>query len=202
MTEKSTIRIGFVGLSPRGSWASIAHFPYLRQAARYRITAICNSSLARAEAAKQAFGLPPTVNVYENAVALANDPNVDLVVCSVRVDKHYDICKAAIEAGKDCLTEWPLGKGVDEAKQLYRLAQERGVRTVIGLQGRQNDAVNQIRRLVGNGVVGRVLSTTVMSAAGCLGPQELERHKYLNERAIGGDMLSIFFGHCEYTRKF
>ena len=41
---------------------------------------------------------------------LAADPDVQLVVCSIRVDKHYTVCKAALAAGKDVFSEWPLGK--------------------------------------------------------------------------------------------
>ena len=195
MTQLEPIRIGFVGLSADGGWAAKAHYPYLRQTSSYRITALCNSSLAHAEAAKHHFDLPPSVNTYSDPAALANDANVDLVVCCVRVDKHYDICKAAVEAGKDCFAEWPLGKNVEEARQLYEMATERGVRTVIGLQGRQNATVNRVKRLVESRTIGRVLSTSVVCAAGCLGAQDVARLRYLNERAVGGDIVSVFFGH-------
>lgn len=200
MTETSAIRVGLVGLSTDGGWASLAHFPYLQQSSFYRITALCNSSLARAEAARAHFDLSPSVvKVYGDAVALANDPDIDLVVCCVRVDKHYKVCRAAIEARKDCLTEWPLGKCLEETEELADLALKYGVRTVICLQGRRNVALQKMRQLLRDGIIGRVLSTSVISATGCLGLQEPARLKYVNEQDTGGDMVSLFFGHCKRT---
>jgi hypothetical protein len=38
-------------------------------------------------------------------IALATDPDVDLVVCSLRVDKHFLTIKPSIIAGKDIFVE-------------------------------------------------------------------------------------------------
>src|ERR1700721_2391602 len=102
------IRIGFIGLSASGRGASDAHFPYLRGSPKYTITALCNSSVEAAHAAIKAHNLPSSTKAYGSPQDLANDPDVDLVVCSVRVDRHYDAIIPALEAGKDCFCEWPL----------------------------------------------------------------------------------------------
>ena len=195
----AAIRIGFVGLSPNGSWAAKAHFPYLQQTSKYCITALCNSTIAATEASIKYFGLSSSVRAYASYTELANDPTVDLVICSVRVDKHYDICRAAIQAGKDCWSEWPLGKDLSQARELQALAVERGIRTVVALPSRVNPFVNTIRRLVCDGKIGRVLSTTVFSCGGSVGAQDPLRLKFLNEKEIGGNLVTIFFAHCEYA---
>ncbi|KAF8542810.1 hypothetical protein BDD12DRAFT_823497 [Trichophaea hybrida] len=41
----------------------------------------------------------------------------------------------ALEAGKMAFVEWPLGANLSEAEELARIAEEKGVRTVVGLQG-------------------------------------------------------------------
>lgn len=69
---------------------------------------------------------------------LAKDPNIDLVVCSVRVDRHFETIAPSLRAGKDVFVEWPLGKSAAEARELLKLKNEGGVkRAIVGLQARQ-----------------------------------------------------------------
>ena len=199
LVKMAAIRIGFVGLLPNGSWTAKAHFPYLQQTNKYCITALCNSTIAAAEASIKYFGLSCSVRAYGSYTELANEPTVDLVICSVRVDKHYDICRAAIQAGKDCWSEWPLGKDLSQAREMQALAIERGICTVIALPSRVNPFVNTIRRLVCDEKIGRVLSTTTFSCGGSVGAQDPVRLKCLNEKQYGGNLVTIFFAHCEYA---
>ena len=104
---------------------------------------------------------------------------------------------AAVQAGKDCWSEWPLEKDLSQAWELQVLAIERGIRTVIALPSRVNLFLNMIRRLVCNEKKGRVLSTTGFSCGGSVGAQDPVRLKYLNEKEYGGDLVTIFFAHCE-----
>lgn len=67
---------------------------------------------------------------------MAADPNVELVVVSVEVRKHYQLAMPALRAGKDVFVEWPLGVSVQQAKEMVRVAEEKGVRNMVGLQGR------------------------------------------------------------------
>lgn len=132
------VRIGFIGLSASQSWASIAHIHYLRASPDYKIVALANSSLQSAQNAIKAHSLPVSTKAYGSADELAKDPDVDLVVCSVNVSKHYALIKPALEHGKMAFVEWPLGRTLQEAEELTSLAKERGVRTVVGLQGRKS----------------------------------------------------------------
>ena len=68
---------------------------------------------------------------------------------------------------------------------------------MIALPSRVNPFVNTIRRLVCNGKIGRVLSTTVFSCGGSVGAQDPVRLKYLNEKEYSGNLVTIFFAHCQ-----
>ena len=73
------IRVGIIGLSPNAvtSWASAAHLPYLLACnGKYEIRALCNSSVASAQAAIDTYKLPPSTKAYGNPQDLANDPDV------------------------------------------------------------------------------------------------------------------------------
>jgi len=127
---------------------------------------------------------------------LAKDKDIDLIVCSVRVDRHLATISPSLKAGKDVFVEWPLGKNLTEAKELLRLKNEGGVKTaVVGLQARQSPIVKKLKQLVDEGRVGKVLSSSWMGQGGNLGPTVQEGYEYLSQREVGGNLVSIHFGH-------
>jgi len=56
-------------------------------------------------------------------------------VCVVRVDRHYECLKHVIAAGKTCFVEWPLASNLAHATELLELAEQKGIKTMVGLQG-------------------------------------------------------------------
>jgi predicted dehydrogenase len=190
------IRIGFIGLSAVSSWGSQAHLPYLKESSKYTIVALCNTSVESAKAAIAKYELPASTKAYGSYKDVANDPDVDLIVCSVRVDRHYDAVKPALEAGKDVYCEWPLGKNLEEGLELAELAKKKGVRTMVGLQARQADFVKKVKEVVDSGRIGKILSVTFVGAGSNLGPTEMVNYEYLNHKEVGGNLVTIHFSHC------
>lgn len=195
------IRVGIIGLSsatgeasasPGDGWAASAHLPYLITSPHYAIVALCNSSVDSAKAAVKKYGLPPTTKTYGTPEDLANDPDVDLVVCCVRVDRHYKVMKPVLEKGKDAFIEWPLASNLNEAEELTAIAKEKGSKTMVGLQGRMDPRVQKLRELIKDGKIGDVQSTTITANAGGLGGAlEPPGIDYLSKKAVGGNLLTI-----------
>ena len=79
------------------------------------------------------------------------------------VPSHYEATKAAIEAGKHVLTEWPLGQDTAEAEELADLARAKGVQTAVGLQSRVSPALLFVKEQIEAGYVGEVLSCSVIT---------------------------------------
>lgn len=192
------------GTSPRrnhrplrhlSSWSVKAHLPYLKSSSKYTITGVCNSTLASSEASIKTHQLP-SAKPYGSPADLAASPDVDLVVCSVRVDRHYETIKPALEAGKDCFVEWPLASNLAQATELAELAERKGVKTVIGLQGVMSPVTRRVKQLVDEGAIGRVVSSSVVAFMPELaGPEVFESLDYLNDVETGGNVLVIPFGH-------
>jgi hypothetical protein len=86
---------------------------------------------------------------------------VDIVAVSVNVPQHYDLIRPALEAGKDVFSEWPLARNLAEADELVQLAKEKGVRTSVGLQARQNPSILKAKEIVASGKLGKILNTTL-----------------------------------------
>lgn len=197
------VRIGLVGLSKSAtvSWASVAHLPYLLSPhgkARYEIMPLCNSSLESAKRAVEAFKLPPATKTYGDAAQLAADPDVDLVVCNVRVDRNHEIIRLSVAAGKAVFCERPLAPNLDQVRDLVDLAREKGERTMIGTQGRVSPVVVKIRQLLEQGRIGKVLSSGVRAAGGSNDRLAFsEFMDYFTQRSIARNFVTIGVGHCE-----
>ncbi|KAH7407016.1 hypothetical protein DE146DRAFT_649068 [Phaeosphaeria sp. MPI-PUGE-AT-0046c] len=188
-------RIGLIGLSAKGSWASRSHLEYLQKTELYKISALQNSSKSSAEAAAKEYGLGD-VATHDNPASIASDPNVDIVAVSVNVPQHYNLIRPALEAGKDVFSEWPLARNLSEAEELVQLAKEKGVRTMVGLQARQNPSVLKAKEIVASGKLGKILGTTLYGHGAILGGSVDESFLYGLPLEAGANLVTIPFGHA------
>ena len=193
------LRIGLIGLSTsaKTSWASSTHLPYLKSSPnKYVITALCNSTLESAQSAVTSYNLDPSTKAYGDPEALAADPDIDLVVCCVRVDKHYETIKPSILAGKHVFVEWPLASNLPQGLELHKLAQQKGIRTMIGLQARVSPIVLKLKSLLDEGRIGPVLSSTVAAVSGVGASDQLSSGlAYFLDRKVGGNGITIAYAH-------
>lgn len=133
--------------------------------------------------------------------ALAQDPDVDLVVSCVQVDSHASTITPSILAGKDIFVEWPLEANLFKATELFNLAQKHRVRNVMGLQAGHTPIVQQIKTIVDSGRIGKVNSSSNVSNFPDFGATQNQAVKYFADREVGGNMVSIHFGHAmEYMK--
>ena len=149
-TDTPVIRIGFVGLSSTG-WAAMALAPSLLDPEvkkRFKVVAISttNSESAAAAASKYSEFFGHEIKAYHgDASQIASDPEVDLVAIAVKVPYHKEVAEKAIAAGKPLFLEYQAGRTPDETREIARLAREKGVRSLIGLQGRHSPAARKVR---------------------------------------------------------
>ena len=92
--------------------------------------------------------------------------------------------------------EWPLAKNLAEAETLLHLSKNHGVkRTAVGLQGRFAPVIWKLKDLIREGRIGKVLSSTWTGSAGNGGPTESENLKYLGDKDVGANLVTVHFGH-------
>ena len=134
---------------------------------------------------------------FSDLAELIAVPEVDIVAVTVKVPHHFEIVKAAINAGKHVYCEWPLGNGHAEAEELDRRAQAKCSLGVVGTQARVAPEIVQLCRLIEGGLVGQVLSTMLVAPGGGWGGSIPEKRTgaYLLDRAIGATLLTIPLGH-------
>ncbi|MDX3910499.1 MAG: Gfo/Idh/MocA family oxidoreductase [Sphingobium sp.] len=186
--------VGIVGLQPGRSWAAVAHVPALRAlSGDFEIVGVANTSRESAEKAAAAMDI---ARAFTDVAQLVAAPEIDVVTVTVKVPHHFEIVKAAIQAGKHVYCEWPLGNGLGEAEELARLAREKGVLGVVGTQARVAPEIVHLRRLIEDGFIGEVLSTTLVGWGGAWGGSiPTKQIAYVLDRANGATLLTIPLGH-------
>src|SRR5207248_9453047 len=125
---------------------------------------------------------------------MVTQPDVDVVAVTVKVPHHRQLVSAALAAGKSVYCEWPLARDVDGARTMAALADEQGVPTVVGLQGRQAPAIEFVEGLPRDGYVGEVLSTTMVGLS-VAGDSVVKANAYMLDKANGANALTIAVGH-------
>src|SRR5437763_5945875 len=184
---ESTLGVGIIGVNPAWGWAATAHIPALRALPNYEIRALSARSAESARAVGQAFGVSSVFSDHEQLVI---QPDVDVVVVTVKVPHHRELVFAALAAGKAVYCEWPLGRDLDDARAMAALAAEKGVRTVVGLQARQAPAVQFVQEMLRDGYVGEVLSTTMVGLS-VRGDVVGRPNAYMLDKTSGANLLTV-----------
>ncbi|MFQ5895266.1 MAG: Gfo/Idh/MocA family oxidoreductase [Nitrospinota bacterium] len=73
---------------------------------------------------------------------------VDVVSVAVPTSRHVPIAREFLEAGVHVLVEKPICQDLEEARELFRLAGERGVALHVGHVERFNGAVQELKKIV------------------------------------------------------
>ena len=189
MSNGEQVRVGVVGASPPG-FGDRAHLPAVRSAAGLVLEAVCTTREETARTAAERWGAPKW---YAGMDALCADPEVDVVTVAVRPRFHHPLSMAALRAGKAVFCEWPLALDTAEAREMAALAEERGIPTAVGLQGRFSPAIAWARRLVADGAVGRPLSFVVSQM---LSKFDVDRDRaWLVHHEEASGALFVAFGH-------
>src|SRR5437764_8579421 len=188
---ESMLGVGIIGVNPVRGWAAEAHIPALRALPNYEIRALSAHSAESERAAGEAFGVSA---VFSDHQQLVTQPNIDVVAVTVKAPRHRELVAAALAAGKAVYCEWPLGRDLDDARAMAALAAEQGVRTVVGLQGRQAPAIGFVQELLSDGYVGEVLSTTMVGVS-VASDSVVQANAYMLDETNGANALTIAVGH-------
>jgi predicted dehydrogenase len=184
------LRVGIVGANIERGFAIAAHIPALQVLPGFEITAVCTTREASANQAAAYLGIPLA---FTDPARLAEHPDVDVVAVSVRVPSHREVVLTALAAGKHVYCEWPLGRNLEEGRELLAAAESAGVRHLVGLQARGAPWANYVRDLVAQGYVGRVVSAT-MAVSSASRPPSADS-AFMLDRASGMNPLAIAGGH-------
>ncbi|MDH7508172.1 MAG: Gfo/Idh/MocA family oxidoreductase [Methanomassiliicoccales archaeon] len=118
-----------------------------------RVRGVADIDEKNLEYCKDRYGVEVVTRDYHEI--LADDSIVAVNVC-VPNALHYQVCKDALEAGKHVLVEKPMTLTSVEGQKLVEIAEERNLTLSVGHIYRFNNALQEVKRLIGERFFGRI----------------------------------------------
>ena len=100
--------------------------------------------------------LYPEVNTTSDFNELLSNPQVVAMCIVTPSHTHFNLVKKAILAGKHVYVEKPISTSSQEALELKELAQQVGVKLLVGHLLLYHPAVNRLKMLIAEGVLGEI----------------------------------------------
>ena len=143
--------IGAGGIAP-------AHLLAYRDAG-YEVAAICNRTLAKAEALATQYA--PNARATTDYAAILADPSIDVLDITPHPIDRLPLIEAALHAGKHVLSQKPFVLDLDAGQALVTLARDKGVKLAVNQNGRWSPHMAWMRAAVRAGLLGQVQSVQV-----------------------------------------
>jgi len=142
-----TVKISVIGM---GYWGKnlVRNFHQLGV-----LHSVCDSDIKAKELLKQIDREVVFSTEYQSVLA---DKQVQAVAIATPAVTHFQLAKAALEAGKDVFVEKPLSIEVEEGDILVRLGAERKLILMVGHILQYHPAVIRLKELVEQGALGQV----------------------------------------------
>jgi predicted dehydrogenase len=211
--EEAPVRVGVVGL---GYWGPNL-VRNLHESTTAEVAWMCDLRPAALDVLGRRF---PAVRQTQDLDEMLDDASLDAVAVVTPVSTHHDLAMRALEAGKHVFVEKPLAASSDQAFDLIRAADERGLVLVPGHTFLYSPPVNRIRDLIRSGELGEIyfismsrvnlgLHQSDVSVTWDLGPHDFSILLYwLDERpsqvvsmgraCIDGGKEDVAFINCEF----
>lgn len=133
------VKIGIIGLGHMGNYHASASL----LAQNVNLVAIADPNEANFSKIKSG-NIKKFLN-YQEILSL-----VDAVIIAVPTELHHKIAKDCLLAGKHVLVEKPITKNIEQAQELFDIAQEKNLALHIGHVERFNGAVQELKKIINN----------------------------------------------------
>lgn len=143
------LTIGYIG---NGKSTNRYHIPFVLQRDNIKIKTIYDRG-NRLTPWNKIEGVKYTPNLEE----LLNDREIQLIVICTHHDSHYEYAKKVLESNKNCVVEKPFVETSAEAKELFKLAKEKGL-LIQAYQNRRFDSdFLTVKKVIEDGKLGDLL---------------------------------------------
>lgn len=157
----------------------------LRIAEGGRLRAVAGRDMGRARAFADEFDAELA---FEDVLALAADPSVDMVYIASPHNAHFETAKILLEAGKPVLCEKPLTVSARQARELIDLSRANGVFLMEAMWTRFLPVYARVREWLDTGRIGQ---PRMVSSAFCIQPPRDPGNRFFNPALAGGGLLDV-----------
>jgi len=185
MSTGGVVRVGIVGA---GGIVRSRHLPGLKKIAGVELVAVSNRTVDSASRVAREWDIAEVVPDWRDLVAR---DDIDAVVIGTWPYLHCPVTLAALDAGKHVFCQARMALNLDEAAQMLRAAMRSDRVTMLcppphGLKGD-----NVMRRLLGNGRVGKVHLIRLTSLSGVFADPQQPIHWRQDRRLSGRNVLTL-----------
>lgn len=138
------------GLCAFGMSGKVFHAPFLKQHPGFFISAVVERSKNESEEKY------PESTVYRSVEDMLQNAEVELVIINTPVQTHYEYAKKALEAGKNIIVEKPFTVNVEEAEELVKLAEEKGLFLSVYQNRRFDRDFQQVQKILNERKLGNI----------------------------------------------
>lgn len=143
---------GWMGKVHTMAYQAFPHFFGTSGGAARVVALVQKSPASAADLAARA----PGAKIVHDWRAVIDDPEIDLVDICLPDNLHFEVAKAALEAGKHVYCEKPLADTAAEARELADLASAKGVITRVGHAFPRNPVHDLAREIIDSGEIGEI----------------------------------------------
>ncbi|EDW64499.2 uncharacterized protein Dvir_GJ22215 [Drosophila virilis] len=146
---------------------------------RHVVQAVADVEGARAQEFAQRNQIPRHYDGFEE---LSLDRDVDVVYVGTLNPFHYAVVRLMLSRGKHVLCETPLCLGLQQARELYALAEQRGLFLMEGMWSRFFPSYDRLRELLLSNCIGEVKLIRLQHGF------RLVNVERINSRSLGGSI--------------
>jgi predicted dehydrogenase len=190
----------------------------LHEVAEAEVVAVCDSREDRLDLVTQRYPAVARTTRFRDLLA---DRNIEAIAIATPVSTHFDLCAAALSAGKHVFVEKPFAASSDEGMMLMALAAQRGLLLMPGHTFLYSPPVVAVRELIASGALGEIyfvsasrvnlgLHQSDVSVAWDLGPHDFSILRYwldetpshvaaLSRSCIIPGIPDVAFVHLEFA---
>ncbi|MFP3597981.1 Gfo/Idh/MocA family oxidoreductase [Chryseobacterium sp. SIMBA_029] len=139
-----------VGLCAFGMSGKIFHAPFLKEHPGFFISAIVERSK---EDSKEKY---PEAVIYHSVEEMLQNADIEVVVINTPVQTHFEYAKRALEAGKNIIVEKPFTVNVEEAEELVKLAEQKGLFLSVYQNRRFDRDFLQVQKILNDKKLGEI----------------------------------------------
>lgn len=173
------------------------HLTALKELRSVEVTAVCDLSAARAEAAAERFGVAKWYTSHQDLLA-ENRP--DLVHITTPPSSHFPIARDCLDAGLNVLCEKPIATDYSQFLALKELALKNRCVLAENQQLRFHSSVLRILDLIDSGKLGDCLEVQVCVSINALaaGSPYIDQNAPHFSLALRGGVIGDFLPHLAY----
>jgi len=145
--KKSSITVAVVGV---GYWGRnlVRNFHELGA-----LSALCDADPSAEDNCRRQY---ENVRYCRDFKSILSDSSIDAVALATPAITHYEMGKAALQAGKDLFVEKPLAIDVKHGEHLVELAAANGRILMVGHILRYHPAILKLQELIQSGALGKI----------------------------------------------